>query len=78
MHIQIDAPDGYVYHYKNSNEYGSTVYIGEGRTVDDYELVTEEEYKKILAEEMSADEFHETTKEEYERIIAESKNAEIC
>ena len=54
MHIQIDAPDGYMYHYKNSNEYASTVYIGEGRTSDDYELISKEEYEVILAEQEKA------------------------
>ena len=54
MHIRIDAPKGYVYHYKNSNEYASTVFVGQGRTVDDYELITEEEYQarnSVLEEE---------------------------
>lgn len=50
MHIQKDAPKGYIYRYKGSeNEFASTVYIGEGRTIDDYELITEEEYQKIVS-----------------------------
>lgn len=50
MHIRKDAPKGYMYRYKSSeNEFASTVYIGNGRTVDDYELITEEEYRKIVS-----------------------------
>lgn len=50
MHIRKDAPKGYIYRYKGSeNEFASTVYIGKGRTIDDYELITEEEYRKIVS-----------------------------
>ena len=50
-HIKMDAPDGFVYHYKGAgNEYPSMVFIGGGRTKEDYELITIEEYERILAE----------------------------
>ena len=54
MHILKNAPKGYVYRYKGSeNEFASTVYIGNGRTIDDYELITEEEYRLIMEKELN-------------------------
>lgn len=56
-HIRIDATDGFVYHRKGiTNDYASTVFIGEGRTIDDYELVTDNEYQAFLAEQEKANE----------------------
>ena len=50
-HIRKDAPNGFIYRYKGAdNEFGTTVYIGGGRSEDDYELITTEEYERILAE----------------------------
>lgn len=50
-HIRIDAPDGFAYHRKGTtNDYSRTTFIGEGRTIDDYELVTDDEYQAFLAE----------------------------
>ena len=48
-HIRKDATEGFIYQYKYAvNEFASTVYIGEGRTEDDYKLITLEEYQDIL------------------------------
>lgn len=56
-HIRIDAPDGFVYHRKGTtNKYARTEFIGEGGTIDDYELVTEAEYQAFLAEQEKAEE----------------------
>ena len=50
-HIVKNAPDGFRYRYKGAdNEFPLTVYIGGGRTEEDYELITMEEYERILAE----------------------------
>ena len=50
-HIRKDALNGKIYRYKGAdNEFASTVYIGGGRSEDDYELITMEEYERILAE----------------------------
>ena len=49
-HIRKDAPDGFIYRYKGAeNEFGTTVYIGGGRTEADYERITTEEYERISA-----------------------------
>ena len=50
-HIRIDAPKGFMYHRKGTvDDYTSTVFIGGGREITDYELVTEAEYQAYLAE----------------------------
>lgn len=51
MHIQKDAPDGKIYHYKKEeNEFAFTIYLGEGRTLDDYELIPLSKYERIMEE----------------------------
>lgn len=56
-HTRIDAPKGFMYHRKGtSDDYASIVFIGGGRTIVDYELVPEEEYKEFLAEQEKANE----------------------
>lgn len=50
-HIRIDAPNGFMYHRKGTiDDYASTVFVGGGRTIEDYELVKEDEYQAYLAE----------------------------
>lgn len=50
-HIRIDAPNGFMYHRKGTtDDYASTVFIGGGRQIADYELVAEAEYQAYLAE----------------------------
>ena len=50
-HIKKDAPNGFIYRYKFAeNEFAYTVYIGGGRHESDYELITTEEYKRIIKE----------------------------
>jgi hypothetical protein len=50
-HIRKDAPNGYVYHLKNTKDnFVSTAFIGNGRTEEDYELVEKSEYEAYLAE----------------------------
>ena len=47
-HIRKDAPEGFMYRRKGTDgEFASTVFIGKGVSVDDYELITIEEYNKI-------------------------------
>jgi hypothetical protein len=54
-HIRKDAPNGYVYHRKNTkDDFASTVFIGNGRTEEDYELVKKSEYEAYLAEQEKA------------------------
>ena len=53
-HIEKDAPEGFMYRYKGAdNEYASLVYIGDGRSEDDYELITIAEYNRIPEEQNS-------------------------
>lgn len=48
-HIRIDAPKGFIYHRKGTtDDYASTVFIGGGRNIVDYELVGESEYEEFL------------------------------
>lgn len=55
-HIRKDAVDGFMYQYKYAeNEFASTVYIGEGRSEDDYKLITLEEYQRMLDEQEMID-----------------------
>ena len=50
-HTRIDAPKGFMYHRKGTtDDYASTVFIGVGRTIVDYELVPEAEYDALIAE----------------------------
>lgn len=55
MHIRKDAPKGYMYRKKGTeNEFASTVFLGNGVSIDDYELITVEEYNKTLEEQETA------------------------
>lgn len=55
MHIRKDAPSGFVYRRKNTiTEFASTAFIGEGLSEEDYELIPEEEYHKIMDEQTKA------------------------
>ena len=48
-HIRKDAPQGFMYRRKGTtDDFASTVFIGNGRTVEDYELVTEAEYEEFF------------------------------
>ena len=50
-----EAPKGFVYKKKNSErEFASIAFIGEGLTIDDYELVSIAEYERIMAEQEEA------------------------
>ena len=50
-HIKIDAPEGFIYRYKGAkDEFARTVLLGGGRTIEDYELITDAEYEAIIAE----------------------------
>ena len=55
MHIRKDAPEGKMYRKKGTeNEFATTVFLGNGVSIDDYELITVEEYKKIMEEQEAA------------------------
>ena len=51
MHIRKDAPKGKMYRKKGTeNEFASTVFLGNGVSIDDYERITIEEYNRITEE----------------------------
>lgn len=47
----IVAPEGYVY-TNGKDDYGKVIYVGDGRSKVGYYLITDEEYQKILEEEL--------------------------
>lgn len=56
-HTKVDAPKGHIYRYKKAeNDFARTAFIGNGRSIEDYELITDAEYQVILAEQEKANE----------------------
>lgn len=48
MHTRKDAPKGFIYHRKGTErEFASTVFLGNGVSIDDYELIAIEKYESI-------------------------------
>ena len=46
--ITLVAPEGY--YYTNGTDYAKISYLAEGMNKDDYYLITDKEYEKILKE----------------------------
>ena len=63
--ITLTADDGYV--YTDGNIYGSTIYLAEGMSADDFKQITLEEYNEI----MNAPEEELATIEDYQNALCE-------
>lgn len=63
--ITLTADDGYV--YTDGNIYGSTIYLAEGMSADDFKQITLEEYNEI----MNAPEEELATIEDYQNALRE-------
>lgn len=53
LHTKLIAPDGFKYKKKDGEyEFASIIFLGEGIAEEDYELITNEEYERLLQEQL--------------------------
>lgn len=55
QHTRLDAPEGFMYRRKGTeSDFASTAFLGNGVSIYDYELITIEEYNRIMEEQEKA------------------------